>query len=169
MKTRLQIILSIVALFLFCSATVITDAGQSNWYWCSKCQGLFFAGNGSSGACPAGGGHSWKSSGNYTLYNYPACGGQKGWYWCSKCEGMFFGEHSTNGKCAGGGSHFAPYAKSGSYEIVQNMKTSCGAQNGWRWCNKCEGLFFSKNADWGVCPGGGQHSATGSGDYYLKQ
>jgi len=40
---------------------------QNNWRWCSKCQGHFFAGNPTSGACPAGGGHTFAGSGNYTL------------------------------------------------------------------------------------------------------
>lgn len=31
--------------------------GQAQWFVCRKCAGLFFAGNGPTGACPAGGGH----------------------------------------------------------------------------------------------------------------
>src|SRR5262245_14621547 len=30
---------------------------QSNWRWCHKCQGMYFAGNNTAGVCPAGGGH----------------------------------------------------------------------------------------------------------------
>ncbi len=40
---------------------------QSSWRWCHKCQGLFFAGNPTSGACPAGGGHDYAGSGDYSL------------------------------------------------------------------------------------------------------
>ena len=39
---------------------------QSNWRWCSKCQGLHFGGN-PPGPCPAGGKHIKTGSGNYTL------------------------------------------------------------------------------------------------------
>jgi hypothetical protein len=37
----------------------------------------------------------------------------------------------------------------------------------WRWCNKCQGLFFfaSDVITHGVCPAGGVHDDTGSGNY----
>ena len=45
--------------------------GQSNWRWCQDCQGLWFAGNGTSGKCPArarlGLGHNLAGSGNYHI------------------------------------------------------------------------------------------------------
>jgi hypothetical protein len=41
--------------------------GQDNWRWCTKCQGLAYAGNPTMGACPAGGQHDHAGSGNYTL------------------------------------------------------------------------------------------------------
>lgn len=40
---------------------------QSGWHWCCKCQGLFYAGNPTSGACPAGGGHDHTGSVGYAL------------------------------------------------------------------------------------------------------
>ena len=40
---------------------------QSNWRWCYRCQGLYFAGSPTSGWCPAGGGHDYTGSGNYSL------------------------------------------------------------------------------------------------------
>jgi hypothetical protein len=43
-------------------------AGQDNWRWCQKCEGLFFAGHGTHGKCPADGqAHSLQGSGNYRL------------------------------------------------------------------------------------------------------
>jgi Matrixin/Putative peptidoglycan binding domain len=39
-------------------------------------------------------------------------------------------------------------------------------QADWRWCNKCQGLFFGGNPG-SKCPGGGAHSKTGSGNYIL--
>jgi hypothetical protein len=41
------------------------------------------------------------------------------------------------------------------------------AQDGWRFCRKCFGLWFSGNPDMGVCPAGGTH-LRGSGNYSLK-
>src|SRR5947199_2217040 len=44
----------------------MASSGQSNWRWCSICQGLFFAGH-SAGVCPLGGGHDGSGSGDYSL------------------------------------------------------------------------------------------------------
>jgi len=43
------------------------------------------------------------------------------------------------------------------------------AQNGWRWCRQCQGLWFAGNPTLGVCPATGTagHSFTGSGNYTL--
>ena len=44
-----------------------SGSGQGDWWFCGKCTGLFFSGNGSMGSCPAGGPHDNSSSGQYTL------------------------------------------------------------------------------------------------------
>lgn len=41
-------------------------------------------------------------------------------------------------------------------------------QLNWRWCHKCQGLFFFGNPTNGTCPKGGQHEAVGSGNYMLS-
>ena len=45
-------------------------------------------------------------------------------------------------------------------------------QEGWRWCHKCEGMFYGLASagagGMGVCPAGGTHDATGSGHYYER-
>ena len=43
------------------------------------------------------------------------------------------------------------------------------AQRNWRWCNKCQGLWFAGNSvnPTGKCPAGGGHTQGGSGDYAL--
>lgn len=86
---------------------------QDNWRWCSKCQGLWFGGQGNNGKCPAGGSHVKKGSGNYAIAHQTGAG-QSGWRWCSKCLGMWFGGHSGS-VCPAGGAHSA--AKSGAYRI----------------------------------------------------
>jgi len=41
-------------------------------------------------------------------------------------------------------------------------------QADWRWCHKCQGLFFSGGqSSTGTCPSGGQHDKTVSGNYAL--
>lgn len=41
-----------------------------------------------------------------------------------------------------------------------------GTQRNWRWCNKCQGLWFGGNAG-SKCPAGGAHTKVGSGNYSL--
>lgn len=38
-------------------------------------------------------------------------------------------------------------------------------QNEWRWCNRCQTLFFDGNETSGWCPQGGGHNHRGSGNY----
>jgi hypothetical protein len=42
------------------------------------------------------------------------------------------------------------------------------AQSNWRWCSKCDCLWHPSSANpAGVCPAGGTHTSSGSGDYAL--
>jgi hypothetical protein len=134
---------------------------QANWRWCNKCQGLFFAGNPTTGYCPAGGGHDFGGSGNYALAIAPGPG-QDNWRWCNKCQGLFFAGNPTTGSCPAGGGH--DFGESGDYAVAFAPGTG---QANWRWCNKCQGLFFAGNPTTGYCPAGGGHDYDGSGDYVL--
>ena len=40
------------------------------------------------------------------------------------------------------------------------------SQSNWRWCNKCQTLFYAGN-NLGVCPAGGTHNDSGSDNYEL--
>ena len=40
-------------------------------------------------------------------------------------------------------------------------------QENWRWCHKCQGLFYGGFPTTGSCPAGGGHENQGSGDYTL--
>ena len=40
-------------------------------------------------------------------------------------------------------------------------------QQNWRWCRKCEGLYFGGHSTRGKCPAGGEHEIEGSGEYGL--
>lgn len=138
---------------------------QSNWRWCHKCQGLYFAGNPTPGHCPAGGPHDHAGSGDYHLIQNTAnAPGQSNWRWCHKCQGLYFAGSPTPGHCPAGGPH--DHTGSGSYFLVQNAPASFG-QPAWRWCHKCQGLYFAGNPTPGHCPAGAGHDHTGSGDYHL--
>jgi hypothetical protein len=142
---------------------ILWGADQSDWRWCDKCQGLFFAGN-NQGVCPAGGAHNDTGSSNYTLATsapgqYDAnC--QPGWSWCDRCQGLFFAGNDTFGVCPAGGTH--DDAGSNNYKLAM----SGYGQPGWRWCDRCQGLFFADNT-LGACPAGGAHNDTGSSNYTL--
>ena len=46
---------------------------------------------------------------------------------------------------------------------------AAGAQSGWRWCDKCQGLTWGGSSTPGPCPAGGTHDLTASGNYMLAQ
>jgi hypothetical protein len=127
--------------------------GQSNWRWCSNCQGLFFAGNPTLGVCPAGGAHTDAGSDNYVLPDL-ASGqpGQSNWRWCSNCQGLFFAGGPTLGVCPAGGAHTD--AGSDNY-VLPDLASGQPGQSNWRWCSNCQGLFFAGNPTLGVCPAPG--------------
>jgi hypothetical protein len=143
----------------------ISLAGQSDWRWCNKCQGLFFAGNSTTGTCPTGGGHNYSGSGNYSLGDFVGGSFQDRWRWCNKCQGLFFAGNPTSGVCPAGGGH--NYSGSQDYYLNEGV-TVRGQQSDWHWCNKCQGLFFAGNPTSGVCPAGGSHNDSGSGNYSLS-
>jgi hypothetical protein len=139
-------------------------ASQSNWRWCHKCQGLFFAGN-PNPVCPAGGAHENVGSGHYYLaYDMlPTAGWQNDWRWCHKCQGLFFGGN-PNPVCPAGGAH--ENIGSANYSLYHGPAAPPPYQGNWRWCHKCQGLFFAGNPN-PVCPAGGAHTLAGSGHYNL--
>lgn len=138
-------------------------SGQSNWRSCRKCQGLFFNGHPTNGACPKGLSHDVVGSGNYVLA-VGAGSGQSNWRWCSACEGLFFAGSGVNGgMCPRGGVHVG--GSSGNYALAQD--TGSG-QGNWRSCRVCHGLFFAGNNSLGVCPGNPNgHNGSSSGNYVL--
>jgi hypothetical protein len=61
--------------------------------------------------------------------------------------------------CPAGGEH---NKGTGNYTLVLNAENP-PAKFHWRWCQKCQGLFYGDKPG-SVCPVGGEHSA-GSGNY----
>jgi hypothetical protein len=149
---------------------------QDNWRWCNKCQGLFFMGGALDSHCPGGGTHASPAesgSGNYSLpHNVPGDSTrQDDWRWCNKCQGLFFGGGVLSSRCSGGGTHASPAESgSGNYSLPHGVPGDSTRQDNWRWCNKCQGLFFMGGALDSHCPGGGTHASpaeSGSGMYSL--
>jgi hypothetical protein len=95
---------------------------------------------------------------------------QPGWNWCHLCQGLFFSGNASQGVCPGNGG--APHAATGpsglqlKYALLIGDDVA-GAQPGWRWCRKCQGLFYSLNPI-SVCPDGVAHDPSQSGPYSLQ-
>ncbi|MFI7600326.1 hypothetical protein [Actinoplanes sp. NPDC049681] len=139
-----------------------TDAVQSQWRWCNRCQCLFYGGGTTTAWCILGGGHDYGGSGNY-IVTHTSGPGQAGWRWCNRCYCLWYGGSASDGRCHNGGVHNRN--TSGDYRVAYGTPPS-GEQPGWRWCNKCYCLAYSGNGT-GYCPAGAGHDFSGSGAYYL--
>jgi hypothetical protein len=144
--------------------------GQGNWRWCSRCQGLFYAGNPTS-YCPAdrgklGPGHDM-TGGKYLLVHDVSVGlpdpVQDNWRWCSRCQGLFYAGNPTS-YCPYNQKAHVPLAGGFSYRLVHDLQ-NFGEQPQWYWCSKCQGLFFGGSQKLiGVCPKDwGTHDAQSQG------
>lgn len=143
---------------------------QHDWRWCHKCQGLFYAGSRlSNGRCPAGGQHERGASGDYGLaHDASGFPGQDDWRWCRNCQGLFYaGGHPTTGACPSGGAHDG--SVSGNYALIHNSSSLAPGQDQWRWCHRCQGLFYAGGGPQsGTCPAAEHHDQGVSGNYKLK-
>ncbi|WP_187437726.1 hypothetical protein [Actinomadura decatromicini] len=74
---------------------------------------------------------------------------QPGWSRCQACQGLYYSGAGRSGSCAatlsGSGGHYQ--AKSGySLEYAGQNDAQEHRQPGWRWCDKCELLWFGARA-----------------------
>jgi hypothetical protein len=78
-----------------------------------------------------------------------------------------------------GSTGLRPWAPPENQQVAKNCKHvsvvapplydfNANEQSDWRWCNKCQGMFFGGNPG-SRCPAGGAHSKTSSGNYRLVQ
>ncbi len=92
---------------------------------------------------------------------------QTGWTWCQKCQGLYYAGNPTPGVCPAGGGHDG----SGSGHYVLDLGADAAAhpqgQSQWSWCQKCQGLCYGPQLGSSVCPAGGPHDGSASGDYTL--
>ena len=136
---------------------------QTDWRRCSKCYMLFFNGAIPPTRCPAGGAHNGQFSQNYGV-PFGALGfWQPGWRWCKKCGVLFFGLNASKGVCPAGGAHDP--SSSGDYTLGNNLNAPVSLDwRYWRWCSKCQGLFYEKGLV-NKCPAGMTHNVSGSAEY----
>lgn len=155
---------------------------QDNWRWCSRCEGLFFGGGQPNSRCPEGGQHaavSVSGSGDYVLQHNrpPTARFQDQWRWCPACQGLFFGPAVAGSRCPAGGTHVPPAVSgSGNYGLPHGVgmpppsSLDRKPQRDWRWCPKCQGLYYGAHVSTSTCPAGSTHmpsNVSRSGEYTL--
>ncbi len=152
---------------------------ENNWKRCSHCQALVFNGN-SSGKCHAAlpadkGQHNFEGSSIYSIRKDGALppGSQDNWRICNKCQALSFaGNIGKVGACSAGGQH--DHTGSANFMLPfrdPSTPLSEDAETDWRWCNKCQVLSSTYDANTGPvlgpCAAAGNHDHAGSGNYVL--
>jgi len=69
------------------------------------------------------------------------------------------------GKCAADGQPHSTEG-SGAYLLNFDVAERPNFQANWRWCSRCQGLWYGPGSS--RCPAGGAHSQEGSGNYVLN-
>lgn len=137
---------------------------QDGWRSCTKCAGLYYAYQGAVGVCPKDGAGHTSGGGNYTVSDDAGAAGQPLWKWCHKCAVMFYSGNSGSKCPVTSPTNAHDGTGSNSYHLIENIPSDPG-QHHWRWCSKCQGLWFGDAAT-SACPATGLHSV-GSGDYSI--
>jgi M6 family metalloprotease-like protein len=89
---------------------------------------------------------------------------QVNWWWCVNCYSLFFQSGASGGVCRAGGAHKHLDDVNANFRLPDDNPSVAGEQ-GWRWCNKCYGLYYQPNQAGSHCPAGSTHTAVGSGQY----
>lgn len=90
---------------------------------------------------------------------------QPDWRYCEKCSILHFGPAQAASRCPkDNGIHSVSH--SGRYALSNNNPEVTGWDTGWRFCDKCKGMFSLGSL--GVCPvDHAEHSHAQSGTYIL--
>jgi len=138
---------------------------QSKWRFCIKCESLFFDSGDGKSNCPAPGGGLHLAAGfNFVLpHDVPETPtAQANWRFCHRCESMFFNSGDGKSHCPapGGGPHDAAGF---NFVLPHDVFETPTAQANWRFCHRCESMFFNSGDGKSHCPapGGGLHDAAG--------
>jgi hypothetical protein len=150
---------------------------QPGWRWCDRCHGLYYGPRVATSVCPASGAHRPATESGSPTYGVhladpPPPGSQPGWKWCNRCQGLVFGgvDGARVGACPASGGH--DHTGSGAYSLRHGQPPHPGGQADWRWCSKCEALYFGARYQDSKYPvtdenGNNQHGKAISGYYGL--
>jgi hypothetical protein len=86
---------------------------------------------------------------------------QDKWAYCAKCANLWW-SGGNGGRCMGTGSVHTD--DGADYKFYHSVNPAKGAQDNWRWCSKCAIMCY--NGKTGVCPAGGAHDHSTSGQYW---
>ena len=90
---------------------------------------------------------------------------QADWRFCQKCQVMFYDGYAGKGVCSGGGNRHLGGNGTGhqpaGYNFVLPHDVPGPGQNNWRFCQKCQTMFYDGYPGKGICPAGGGHQAAG--------
>ncbi|MBO3739348.1 CAP domain-containing protein [Actinoplanes flavus] len=147
---------------------------QPDWRFCGKCNGMFFSGRDGSyyrenQRCPASGLHEPMGFNFVLPHDVPGSAtAQPDWRFCGKCNGMFFSGrdgsyYRENQRCPASGLH-EPMGF--NFVLPHDVPGSATAQPDWRFCGKCNGMFFSGRdgsyyRENQRCPASGLHEPMG--------
>ncbi|MGW6724701.1 hypothetical protein ACWF9G_02250 [Nocardia sp. NPDC055029] len=104
----------------------------------------------------------------------PASATQRLWKRCSRCSGLWYTGNGTRGGCPAGDIFDGGHHDDGTGDYILKEDPDGGqGQSGWRWCRRCQGLWFETTPGQfaGVCPSPdivSQHVNFGSGHYRLE-
>ena len=73
---------------------------------------------------------------------------------------------NSGSQCPAGGAH--SLALSGDYTVIHQAESNGPGEKNWRWCAKCQCLWFAGSAAT-ACPAGGAHSQSGSEKYRVQR
>jgi len=142
------------------------SANEENFRWCNGCACMFRGITGGVGECPASSdGHDGTKSASYLIHCFGPPQGtktQEGWAVCTKC--LVLSYTGANQGCQAGGQH--DHSGGGIYRVAQESWNGGENQGDWRWCKKCDSLFFGGSIGVAKCSSGGPHTSEGSGTYF---
>jgi hypothetical protein len=145
------------------TATASLTPVSSGWRFCNKCQVLFNTRT-DSNSCASGGTHVAQGYKFFFPLHAPGTPtAQKNWRRCTKCQAMVFNGYREKGRCAAGGGHRADTDLDSNYAIPHDIPGTPTAQTDWRFCNKCQAMFYNGYPAKGNCAAGGPHVAQGYG------
>ncbi|HWU89046.1 MAG TPA: hypothetical protein VN253_17395 [Kofleriaceae bacterium] len=111
--------------------------------------------------CAAGGGHEAAGYDFALPHDVPGTpNAQNAWRYCGKCHGMFFDGYPDKGRCPDEGPR-GHVAAGYDFVLPHDVPGTPNAQNAWRYCDKCHGIFFDGYPNKGCCAAGGGHEAAG--------